>query len=145
VRVVFDKNVLARAHQNAQGPARRALLHVTSEPHVLIISPYILAELERVLTYPRLLKKSGLTANDIAEYLERLALVSSLVAPATVPANLVRDSTDSPILGTALAGKANVLCTRDEDFFEKNVREFCEANGVRLLTDLQLLDALRLQ
>ena len=91
MRVVFDSNVLARAHQRAQGPARRALVHVTSGSDTLILSPYILWELERILTYPRLLKRSGLSPGDIAEYLENLAQISHLVTPEHVPGNLLRD------------------------------------------------------
>lgn len=142
MRIVFDTNVLARAHQRAQGPARRAVLHVTSGSDILILSPYILAELERVLTYPRLLKRSGLTPADIAEYLENLALMSCLVTPGSVPENLLRDPTDAPILGTALAGHADILCTRDADLFEENVQRFCAARKIQLLTDLQFLDTL---
>jgi putative PIN family toxin of toxin-antitoxin system len=143
VRVVFDCNVLARAHQKAQGPARRALVHVTSGSDTLILSPYILWELERVLTYPRLLKSSGLSPGDIAEYLENLAQIACLVTPEQVPENLLRDPTDEPILGTALAGKAEILCTRDLDLLAENVREFCAAKGMRVLTDLEFLEMLR--
>ena len=142
MKVVFDSNVLARAHQNAQGPARRALLHFTSGPDVLVLSPYILAELERILTYPRLLKRSGLSPNDIAEYLENLARLATLVTPEHVPEDLLRDATDAPILGTALAGRADILCTRDADLFEERVQRFCAAKGIRLLTELEFLQAL---
>jgi putative PIN family toxin of toxin-antitoxin system len=143
VRIVFDSNVLARAHQRAKGPARRALLQVVSSSDVLILSHYILAELERILVYPRLLKRSGLSSHDIAEYLESLALIASLVTPEQVPKGLLRDATDAPILGTALAGGADVLCTRDADFFEENVQRFCADHGIRLLTDLELLETFR--
>jgi predicted nucleic acid-binding protein len=72
VRIVFDTNVLARAHQLAHGPARRALLFVTTGSDVLILSQYLLQELRRILTYPRLLRSSGLTPLDISEYLDYL-------------------------------------------------------------------------
>jgi putative PIN family toxin of toxin-antitoxin system len=116
------------------------LLHLLSGSDVLIISAYILGELDRVLTYPRLLKRSGLTPNDIAEYLENLASFSCLVTPGAVPEELLRDPTDAAILGTALAGKADVLCTRDEDLFEEKVQQFCEANRIQMMTDLQFIE-----
>ena len=143
MRVVFDSNVLARAHQRAQGPARRALVHVTSGSDTLILSPYILWELERILTYPRLLKRSGLSSSDIAEYLENLVQVASLVTPEEIPKNLLRDPTDEPILGTALAGQAEILCTRDADLLTENVQRFCAAKGFRVLTDLEFLEVFR--
>ena len=72
MRIVFDTNVLARAHQLADGPARRALLFVATGSDVLILSQYLLQELRRILTYPRLLRSSGLTPLDISEYLDYL-------------------------------------------------------------------------
>jgi predicted nucleic acid-binding protein len=55
---------------------------------------------------------------------------------------LLRDATDAPILGTALAGRADILCTRDADLFEERVQRFCAAKGIRLLTELEFLQAL---
>jgi len=59
VRIVFDTNVLARAHQLSHGPARRGLLFVATGSDVLILSQYLLQELRRILTYPRILRSSG--------------------------------------------------------------------------------------
>lgn len=140
MRIVLDTNVLARAHQRAQGPARRVLLRVISGTDVLISSPYILGELERVLTYPRLRKRSGLTAADVAEYLESLARLAYLVTPESVPGQLLRDPTDEAILGTALAGTAEILCTRDKDLFEEKVQTFCRTRGIQVLADLEYLE-----
>lgn len=142
MRFLFDTNVLARAHQLAHGPARRLLLAVISGSNVLVLSPYLLQELQRILVYPRLLKHSGLTPSDVAEYLEYLARSSTLVDPAPVPADLLRDPADGPILGTALAGRADVICTRDADFFVENVRQFSLARGIRIMTDVEMLRSL---
>jgi putative PIN family toxin of toxin-antitoxin system len=144
VRIVFDTNVLARAHQLAHGPARRGLLFVATGSDILILSQYLLQELRRILAYPRVLKSSGLTALDISEYLEYLARVSTLVQPLAVPEKLLRDPADEPVLGTALAGNADVLCTRDADFFTEEVQRFSAARGIQILSDLELLRALRL-
>lgn len=141
MRILFDTNVLARAHQRASGPARRALLHATRGTETFIISQYLLQELGRILTYPKLLNRSHFTPADIAEYLEYLAGVSVLVDPLPVPAHILRDQTDEPILGTALAGRADVLCTLDADFFDEKVRQFSAAKGIRILTDVELLHA----
>ena len=46
-----------------------------------------------------------------------------------------------PILGTALAGQADILCTRDADLLAENVKEFCAAKDIRVLTDLEFLEA----
>ncbi|MGO8790463.1 MAG: putative toxin-antitoxin system toxin component, PIN family [Terriglobia bacterium] len=145
MRIVFDTNVLARAHQFANGPARRALVFVATGSDVLILSQYLLQELRRTLAYPRVVKSSGLTALDISEYLDYLARVSSLVHPLPVPEKVLRDPADEPVLGTALAGNADVICTRDADFFTEEVRRFSAERGIQILSDLELLRALKLQ
>ena len=144
MRIVFDANVLARAHQLSHGPARRGLLFVAKGSDVLVLSQYLLQELRRVLTYPRLLRRSGLTPLDISEYLDYLARVSTLVHPVSVPENLLRDQADEPVLGTALAGNADVICTRDAHFFAEEVQQFCASRGIQILTDLDLIRLLRL-
>ena len=111
---------------------------------VLILSQYLLQELRRILAYPRVMKSSGLTSLDISEYLDYLAGVSTLVHPLSVPEKLLRDPADEPVLGTALAGNADVICTRDADFFTEEVRRFSAARGIQILSDLELLRALRL-
>ena len=143
MRIVFDTNVLARAHPLAHGPARRGLLLVTTGSDVLIVSTYLLQELERILTYPRLLRSSGLTPPDISEYLDYLARVSTLVRPVSLPQNLLSDQADEPVLGTALAGNADALCTRDAHFFAEQVQRFSAARGIQILTDVELLRSLQ--
>jgi putative PIN family toxin of toxin-antitoxin system len=118
------------------------LVHTTSGTDVLILSQYLLQELGRILTYPRLLKRSGLSRLDVAEYLEYLARVSTLVDPLSVPTDLLRDQTDEPVLGTALAGQADAICTLDAHFFDEEVRRFSATKGIRVLTDVELLDLL---
>jgi putative PIN family toxin of toxin-antitoxin system len=142
VKIVFDTNILARAHLKATGTARRALLLAATGPHILITSSYILVELERVLTYPRLLKRSGLGPADIAEYLEHLSAMSQLVEPIAVPPHLIRDPADEAILGTALAARAEFLCTLDADLREDGVRMFAHLSGTEIVTDVELLNRL---
>ena len=114
-------------------------MQVTSGSDTLILSPYMLWELERILTYPRLLKRSGLSPSDVVEYLENLGQIACLVTPEQVPEKLLRDPTDGPILGTALAGQAELLCTRDADLLAENVKRCAAAKGIRMLTDLEFL------
>jgi predicted nucleic acid-binding protein len=49
MRFVLDTNILVRANAKAKGPARELLqLIVESHDHVLLLSPFLLEELERV-------------------------------------------------------------------------------------------------
>jgi len=43
-----------------------------------------------------------------------------------------------PILGTALAGQADILCTRHADLLAEDIRQCCATKGVRAVTDLEV-------
>jgi predicted nucleic acid-binding protein len=54
MRIVLDTNILVRANAKAKGPARELLLLiVNSAEHTLLLSPFLLEELERVFSYER--------------------------------------------------------------------------------------------
>lgn len=145
MRIVIDTNVLVRAHPRAQGPARRLLNHVTKSPSdVLILSSFILSELKRVLAYPRLARRYGLSSDEVAEYVRDLIIGSAIVMPQVVQPSPIRDVEDNPVLGTALAGAADVLCTLDRDFFDARTEHFCASKGIQLLTDVELIRVLNI-
>ena len=62
-----------------------------------------------------------------------------LVTLEQVSENLLRDPTDVLILGTALAGQADILCTRHADLLAEDIRQCCATKGVRAVTDLEVL------
>ena len=49
MRIVLDTNILVRANAKAKGPARELLQLIAGSPdHTLLLSPFLLQELERV-------------------------------------------------------------------------------------------------
>jgi predicted nucleic acid-binding protein len=55
MRVLLDTNILVRANPRAGGSARALFAELARSPeHTLIVSPFLLEEVERVLAYPRL-------------------------------------------------------------------------------------------
>jgi predicted nucleic acid-binding protein len=91
VRIALDSTILVRAHQRANGPARALLLELLDCSHTLVLSASVLEEVERVLHYPRLLKRSGLTDPEIAEFIDFLAASADLVEMDDTIAAPVRD------------------------------------------------------
>ena len=65
MRIVLDSNILVRAAWKAEGLASRLLRSVIEGPHRLIVSPFILGEVARVLAYPRIQSRWGLTEERI--------------------------------------------------------------------------------
>jgi predicted nucleic acid-binding protein len=81
MRVLFDTAILARANPKASGIARELLERVREGRHALIVSPFLLEEVERVLNYPRLQAQYKLSAGDIADFVEYLETIAEVVDP----------------------------------------------------------------
>ncbi|MEI9814732.1 MAG: putative toxin-antitoxin system toxin component, PIN family [Acidobacteriota bacterium] len=127
----------------AGGLAREVLLAVLVTPHTLILSPPILAETARVLRYPHVQSRWPLTDDAIKTHLSLLEAASFLVEmPAEIPA-IVTDPDDDPILQTAIVGRADVLCSRDEAFTASRVLDVCHTHGIRVMDDVGLMHELR--
>lgn len=62
--------------------------------------------------------------------------------PKTFPA-VVSDPDDDLVLQTAIAGKADVLCSRDGAFRYENVEQLCRAHSIRVVDDITLIHELR--
>ena len=126
-----------------EGLARELLLTILTGPHVLVLSSAILAELQRALSYPHLQAKWALPAREIIEYASLLQEVSVLAdLPKSFPA-VVRDTDDDLMLQTAIAGQADVLCSRDRAFQAENVKQICAAHKIRIVDDIALIRELQ--
>src|SRR5579863_5889220 len=105
MRIVLDTNILVRANAKARGPARE-LLHiiVASADHTLLLSPFLLEELERVFDYERVRVSSKLTDQEVAEYLGflRASNISEMVFPGPAPRVVPSDPDDDPVVHTAV-------------------------------------------
>jgi putative PIN family toxin of toxin-antitoxin system len=139
VRLTRDSNILVRAVTSPQGPALH-LLDVVLSAHTLVLSPFILDEVERVLRYPRIQKRYRITPAEAARFTTVLAEASHLVDPVITAPVVLSDPADDAVLYTAADGDADVLCTGNlRHFAAPGVQEFCAARGIRIMTDVQAL------
>src|ERR1022692_521650 len=133
MRIVLDTNILVRANAKSKGPARELLLLIVNSPeHVLLLSPFLLKELERVFNSNRFGAATKLTDEEVAEYLGyiRARAVSEIIFPGPAPRIVPSDADDDPVVHTAVVGRADVLCTLHRDFSHASVLEYCKARGV---------------
>lgn len=83
----------------------------------VLLSVYILDELRRVL--PRLAQRHGLTAAEIDDLVDVLAIQAEVIAPLPGTEPDLRDLDDEPVLGTLLSALktsgADYLITGDND------------------------------
>jgi putative PIN family toxin of toxin-antitoxin system len=139
VRVVLDTGVLVRANAKSLGPARVALNAILGGPHQLILSEFILDETARVMRYPRLLTRHGLSEQEIEEHIDFLRRISELVDVVIAEPVVLSDPDDDPVIYTALDGRADVLCTLDRHFFQAGVIQFCRTRDIAVMTDVDFL------
>jgi putative PIN family toxin of toxin-antitoxin system len=129
VRIVLDTTILVRATEKSFGPARQVLFNLVEGKHVLVLSNEMLYELARVLGYPRLQALYGLSDARIYDYVSFLRETAEMVTLSPLLGVPSRDVNDIVVLQTVLIGEADVLCTRDEDFYGAPAAEFLERAG----------------
>ena len=117
LRVVLDTNVLLSGiayPASVPGKIIAAWRHGSVD---VLLSVYILDELRRVL--PRLAQRHGLTAAEIDDLVDVLAIQAEVIAPLSGTEPDLRDLDDEPVLGTLLSAQrtsgADYLITGDKD------------------------------
>jgi putative PIN family toxin of toxin-antitoxin system len=143
VRIVLDTTILVRANERTHGLARDLLRTIVESEHRLLVSNEMLYELARVLRYPRLQAFYGLPENLVFDYIDFLRRSSELVILNPLIIAPIRDVNDIIVMQTAIIGDADILCTKDDDFFEKPARDYLSRMGVAVLDDIGLMHRLR--
>ena len=129
MRVVFDTNVLYAAFA-AKGFCEE-LLDEAAGACELIWSDALREEFESILE--RRHKVGVATRIALAAYVD----LCEFVEPERLSERICRDADDDVVLGTALAGKADMIVTGDGDLLV--LKEF---RGVRILSPRQFLEVL---
>jgi putative PIN family toxin of toxin-antitoxin system len=107
--VLLDSSVLIAAVISRAGTCAVLLEDILSD-HECVTSDFILGELSH-----KLRDKFKYPENEIAEIREAAMIAAEFAAPAEVSRDACRDPNDLPILGTAVAGRAEVIITGDKD------------------------------
>jgi putative PIN family toxin of toxin-antitoxin system len=108
VRLLFDTNVLFAAflsHGVCAGLYEEALLHAE-----IVVSEEILSELGE-----KLVSKGKLTKAEAAEVIGAVRSDAEVVGAMTLDKAVCSDPDDDMVLGSALAGKADMIVTGDKD------------------------------
>ena len=129
-RVVLDTNVLVSALGWRGAPYQIFQLCVTGRVS-LLASPELLAELERVLSYP----KFQFAADTISSYLELVMELAVIVRPTFRVSVVEADDSDNRILECALAGDAEVIVSGDSHLLD--LKNF---EGIPILPPRSFLD-----
>jgi uncharacterized protein len=134
VRALLDSSVLVAAYISRAGTCASLLEDILND-HEWVTSNFILDELSR-----KLRDKFKYPEDEIAQIREAAMIGAELVTPAEIPSDACRDPNDLPILGTAVAGRAEVIITGDKDLLA--LQAFRGISIVRPGEFWKLLDAL---
>jgi len=125
VKVVLDTNTIVSGI-GWGGPPRRVLVALREGQHQLVISPDLLAELTRVLSYPKL---RPLAAHPLLRVvLEWLHQPEHIVIPRKRLSVVRSDPQDNRVLEAAVAGMADSIVSGDRDLLA--IRKFQEISIV---------------
>lgn len=114
MRAVLDANVLVSALISERGSPARILALWEREAFELVVSPFILEEMKRVLHYPRIQERYRLPNEHITSFLGLLGSLALLVHPADVIDIISQDPDDNRYLDCALTGEASYLVSGDQ-------------------------------
>ncbi len=134
MKITLDSTILVRAFTDTGGLARRLLLTIFEGNHVLVMSNEILAETSRVLRYPRMRARHGMSESQS---------VATMVRPDPTLVAPIRDPNDIIVLQTAIIGGAEAICTTDDDFFHTPALAFLKSVSILVFTDMELMGRLR--
>jgi putative PIN family toxin of toxin-antitoxin system len=114
-RVVFDCNVLLQALASPHGPSGQCLAAVIAGRLTLVVSPAILQEFTEVALRPRVAQKLAITPPMVQQALVTLRATALLLNDVPPIYTVPDDPDDSVYINTALAARAIVVTTRDDD------------------------------
>jgi putative PIN family toxin of toxin-antitoxin system len=131
VRVVLDTNVLL-AGLATHGLCEQ-LVMLAFRDHAVVLSEHILGEVTK-----HYVGKFKATAQQATHVVAVLRAQGEIIEPATVPAETCDDPDDLPVLGTAVAGKAECLVTGDQGLLR-----LASYEGIPILSPRAFYDRLR--
>lgn len=133
-KAVLDTNVLVSGLMGGDGPPQQILDAWLHKRFTLVTSPYLVAELTHVLSYPKIADRIELGEAEID------AILAALLSQAeVVPGNLelrgvTRDAKDDAVVACAVEASADYIVSGDQDLLVLGVYE-----GVRVITPAQFL------
>jgi hypothetical protein len=84
-----------------------------------------------------------MSEKPIYDYIGFLRSVAEIVIPNSLLITPIHDVNDIVVRQTAVIGQADIICARDQDFFEPPAEPFLRRAGIMVLDDISLIRRLR--
>jgi putative PIN family toxin of toxin-antitoxin system len=130
MRITLDTNVLISSWIVPDGSADQVMQLVRQGDVELVLSPFILDELTRILT-----QKFNLPPSSVEKAVRRIERLSTIVQP-EVTINIIKEKQDdNRILECAVSGKVDYLITGDK----KHILPLGSIQGISIITITEFL------
>ena len=136
-RVVLDTNVFVSGGTISLGAPSQIINHWRNQDFIMVASPQLLAEYEEVLSRPSVIKFTGLTLQENAQYIQEVADRAYITTGVLTLDVLINDPDDNMVLACAEEGMATHLVTGNSKDFP-----FIDYKGIQILTPREFLNLL---
>ena len=138
MRIVVDANIWVSGILSRSGGPAQVVEAFLEGQFTLVTSEPLLAEVEDVLSRPRIARQSRFTRAEIADLVAAMRVLGEVV-PISGERGLCRDPKDDAVIETAICGRADALVSGDRDLIaDPAVAALLKEAGIRLLTVAQL-------
>ena len=132
IRATLDTNVLGPGLIGDTSAAARLLQFWSDGAFILVVSIYILEELERSFTDPYFAAR--VPSDRAAELVQLVATNATVIEVSVEVQGVATHPEDDLVLATAVSGEASLLCTRDKQLLK--LRTF---QGIEILSPGEFL------
>lgn len=115
MRVVLDTNILVSGLMHPESTPGRTIAAWSEAQFDVVSSHEQLAEIGRVLGYPKIRRILQWDDQRIEHFIKQLYVRVEVAEPESVDVEALRDPDDAPILGALAAADADLLVTGDRD------------------------------
>jgi len=134
LKIVLDTNVLVSALINPHGKPAQIINYVFENKLRLFTSPSIIEEMERVLSYPKLMKRHGLEKEELREFVSDLLSIMLLIEEEKTTEVIMEGPSDNKYLSCAINGKVDFIISGDIHLL--NLGEY---EGIQIVTPTRFL------
>jgi putative PIN family toxin of toxin-antitoxin system len=137
--VVLDTNVIISSLLSSKGAPAEIIKRWEADEFDVAISPPLIDELNRALTYPRVRKYLKASEEELEAFLKHLRTAAIVVEPQMTVDVIQQDPDDNRVLECALAGGASYIVSGNTHLLElKEYEHIVILNPVGFLATLKL-------
>lgn len=112
--IVLDTNVIVSAVLSPEGKSAEIIRHWEAVEFEVAISPALLQELQRALSYDRVRKYTRFTAEELEAFLEYFRSSAINIDPQVILEVIEKDPDDNRVLECAIESDASYIVTGDQ-------------------------------